>query len=279
MRIAVTGGKGGTGKSTVATALAFELAKRHKVLLVDADVDCPDDHLLLSIRRNRVEAVTKMVPELDEAKCIKCGRCVEACKMNAIVQVNGQFPIFIKEQCNGCGACHIACPVNAIGRGSKEVGAIYEGGGNGIHLLSGELTVSETVSEMVVTALKRRLERIEKEFDYVIVDTAAGTHCDVISALEGADIAFAVTEPTPLGEHDLSLILELLGKQGIAAKVVLNRAGIASAAGVQGIAGRFGVEVVAEIPYNSDVFMAYSRGEPVQVPAIVALAKRVEGLG
>ena len=48
--IGITGGKRGTGKSTVATALAFELSKNKKVLLVDADVDCPNDHLILGIK-------------------------------------------------------------------------------------------------------------------------------------------------------------------------------------------------------------------------------------
>ena len=55
MIIGVTGGKGGTGKSTVATALAVELAKNSKVLLVDADVECPNDHLLLNIERKELK--------------------------------------------------------------------------------------------------------------------------------------------------------------------------------------------------------------------------------
>jgi len=278
MRIAVTGGKGGTGKSTVATALAFELAKRHKVLLVDADVDCPDDHLLLSIKRNKIDTVTKMVPILNEDKCIKCGRCAEVCKMNAIVHIRDNYPIFVKEQCNGCGACVIACPVGAINNGKKDVGAIFQGEGRGMHLLSGELKVSEVVSERVVSGLKRNLEKMEKDFDYVIIDTAAGTHCDVISALEGADMTFAVTEPTPLGEHDVSLILELLAKLGLPARLVLNRAGIAAPDGVKKIAHHFGVGIAVEIPYSKDIFLAYSRGEPVQLPEINSLAKIVEGL-
>jgi len=61
--IGITGGKGGTGKSTVATALAFELGKNKKVLLVDADVDCPNDHLLLSIERKVLKDVEQRIPK------------------------------------------------------------------------------------------------------------------------------------------------------------------------------------------------------------------------
>ena len=88
--IGITGGKGGTGKSTVATALAFELAKVRKVLLVDADVDCPNDHLLLSIKRNNLETVYQRIPKFDVKKCSKCGKCGQVCKTNAIVSKIGR---------------------------------------------------------------------------------------------------------------------------------------------------------------------------------------------
>ena len=65
MKIAVTGGKGGTGKSTVATSLAVESAKNKKTVLVDADVECPNDHLLLSIKREKYSNVYQPIPKWD----------------------------------------------------------------------------------------------------------------------------------------------------------------------------------------------------------------------
>ncbi len=273
MRIAVTGGKGGTGKSTVATALAFELAKKSKVLLVDADVDCPDDHLIASIPRTKIADVHKDIPVWDTEKCIRCGRCGEVCKMNAIIAIKGKEPVFIPEQCSGCEACGIACPVGAITFTKKKIGVIYEGDKNGVHLLSGELEVGEIVSEFVVNALKDRVAEAEAEYAHTVVDTAAGTHCDVISALKGAEIAFAVTEPTPLGEHDLRLILELLEKLGVPSKIVLNRSDIADKKGVEAIARDFGSTIAAELPFDKNIFGQYSRGVPIEHPAITRIAE------
>ena len=85
MIIGVTGGKGGTGKSTIATALAFKLSKHKKVLLIDADVDCPNDYLILNMERKEIMSVWQRIPICQESICIKCGKCAEICRSNAIV--------------------------------------------------------------------------------------------------------------------------------------------------------------------------------------------------
>ena len=101
MKIAVTGGKGGTGKSTVAISLAVEFARNKKTLLVDADVECPNDHLLLSAKRKKYSNVYQPIPKWDFKKCIKCGKCASVCKQNAIVFVKNKYPAFIKDVCIG----------------------------------------------------------------------------------------------------------------------------------------------------------------------------------
>ena len=72
MKIAITGGKGGTGKSMVATSLAVELAKNKKTILVDADGECPNDHLLLNIKRKKYATVYQPIPKWNFNKCLKC---------------------------------------------------------------------------------------------------------------------------------------------------------------------------------------------------------------
>ncbi len=271
MKIAVTGGKGGTGKSTIATALAAWLSKKSRVLLLDLDVDCPNDHLILSAKLRKVSDVKSMIPDFDLKKCIKCGRCRKACMENAIVQVKGRYPFVVPEQCTGCRACKIVCPVNAITEKEQVIGHIFRGRG-ATDLITGTLKPGIEESSLVVNAAKRYAEKYESSYDYVIIDTAAGTHCPVISALLGADVAIAVTEPTPLGSHDLDLILDLTGKLGIKAHVVINRSDIAGRDDIEKTARKHKANIIAEIPYSMRIIKNYSEGRPITHKAIRKIA-------
>ena len=261
--IGITGGKGGTGKSTIATALSYGLAKNHKVLLVDADVDCPDDHLILNIRRQLLKKIYQRIPKWDFDKCIKCGLCGSACSSNAIVSIKGKKPIFTPSQCNGCGACLITCPVGAISWSQKIIGQIYTGKKGNIDFLAGELKINEPVSELVVKNINKIIDKVKFKYDYIIIDTAAGLHCNVITALENCHLALAVTEPTPLGEHDLNLILNLLKQIKIKTHIILNRANIGEAATIEKLIKKSGKKIIAKIPYSSDIITQYAQGEPI----------------
>ena len=273
MKIAITGGKGGTGKSTVATALAVELSKKNKVLLIDADADCPNDHLILSIKRKKVKDVFQLIPKWDFKKCIKCGKCGLVCKQHAIVSIKGKYPIFIPEQCNGCKACMFVCPTNAIGKDNKKIGSIYYGKKQNISFVSGELEPNQPSSEIVISAVNDYVSKIKENYDFIIVDTAAGTHCDVISALDGCELAIAVTEPTPLGEHDLELILKLLRILKIPYNIVLNKADVGDKTLIEKTAKKFKTKIIAEIPYKKSILEAYSKGEPIKDENINKLVK------
>lgn len=275
-KIAFTGGKGGVGKSTIATAVAFELAKKNKVLLMDLDVDCPDDNLILGIKIKKVKDVENMIPQFDRDKCTKCGECSKVCKEHAIVFVKDKYPILIPEQCSGCKACKIACPFGAISEKKQKIGEILIGEKGNITLLSGEIKTGVEESSLIVNAVKKYAEKKEGKYDYIIIDTAAGTHCPVISALLDVEVGFAITEPTPLGKHDLNLILKLMKELKVKSHVILNRSDIANKEKIEKMAKKHKTKIVAEVPYSKKIEKAYSSGKPIRHSNIEKIAEVIE---
>lgn len=260
-KIAVTGGKGGVGKSTVAVLLSRWLAKKGSVVLADCDVEAPNDHLLLGVDLSQPDSFSwGQVAQVEEKKCQQCGLCAQHCPENAILAPKGKLPIIYEDLCSGCRACRLVCPHEAISMKKVKRGEIF------INEIESNLTLvtgraQETLEETVIVVQDTKRKAEKKEADYLIVDTMPGLHCGVIRALWEMDLVLAVTEPTPLGEHDLELILELTKQMDLAAKVILNRADLGDKDGIEKIAAQFDTSVVLEIPYDKKIIESSSRGK------------------
>lgn len=289
-QIAITGGKGGVGKSTFSVLLSGKLIRENKkVVLCDCDVECPNDHLLLGVSLDSpIDKVYAQFPKLVEDRCRGCGLCAEKCTSNAIFMprttsgqnhkgftpsgsgqaAEGARPVFIHELCSGCGLCWSICPYNAIEVEKKEIGEIF------VNQLEGDFVLITGRSVGIVDETGPIVEELRKfaedyaekaGADYLLLDTAPGLHCDVIRALWKADKAYAVTEPTPLGAHDLSLILQLLQRLDIPTEVVLNQADLGDKGLIARVLSNFDFDISLEVPYSKEIVEAYSKGDLLQV--------------
>ena len=263
MQIAVSGGKGGTGKSTVAINLAVELSRYFKMILADLDVEAPNDHLLLGVELAREEPVNQFMPRFDYSKCTKCRKCAEVCEEHAIITLKDGTPFLMPNLCSGCRACEIVCPVpGAIQEAFRVIGHTYiTETPYGFTLVTGKLREGEERSMPLVVEAKRRARNLD--YELLMVDTAAGTGNTVSKAIEGSRLLIAVTEPTPLGIHDTELILKLGKLMELETWVVVNRADLGDPGKVREIAERYEAEIVAEIPYSEAIVRSYVRGKPI----------------
>ncbi|WP_297520025.1 ATP-binding protein [Thermococcus sp.] len=265
MQIAVSGGKGGTGKSTVAVNLAIALKKLGTELtFADLDVEAPNDHLLLGIELTDEEPVNQFMPRFDYSKCTRCRKCAEACEEHAIITLKDGTPFLMPNLCSGCRACEIVCPVpGAILEGQRLIGHTYATPTpHGFTLVTGVLKEGEERSMPLVVAAKKRALKVHRK-GVLLIDTAAGTGNVVSKAVEFSDLLIAVTEPTPLGIHDTELILELGRLMGIPTWVVINRADLGERERVYELAKKYDAEVVAEIPYSENIVRSYVSGRPI----------------
>jgi MinD superfamily P-loop ATPase len=255
VQIAIASGKGGTGKTTVATNLARVASRSGRsVAYLDCDVEEPNGHIFLKPEFTDRRPVGKPLPQVDAEACTLCGRCGEICRYSAIVRV-GEKVLVYPELCHGCGGCSLVCPENAIREVAGEIGVLETGWAGTIRFVRGLLHVGQAMSPPLIRAVKSTAFPA----DLTIADAPPGTSCPVIEAVRGADFVVLVTEPTPFGFHDLKLAVEMVGALKLPFGVVVNRAGLDGEETRSYCAGRR-IPILLEIPDDRALAEAYSRG-------------------
>ncbi len=255
MIISIASGKGGTGKTTVATNMAVSLGG--DVQLLDCDVEEPNVHLFIHPVINEVKTITTPVPEVDMKKCNLCGKCGEICQFKAIVVI-GETVLPFPEMCHSCGGCMEVCPEKAITETGRELGVIERGSRNGLEFIHGKLRVGEAMSPPLI----RKVREYARPEALTIIDAPPGTSCPVIASMKGADFVLLVTEPTPFGLNDLKLAVGAVNILGIPCGLVINRSDMGDDQ-VKIYAKKENLPILMEIPFDRKIAEAYSRGEMI----------------
>ena len=256
MIISIASGKGGTGKTTVATNLAVSLSDKN-VKLLDCDVEEPNAHLFINPLIDKKETITTPVPEIDESKCNLCRKCIDICQFKAIAII-GDTILPFTDLCHSCGGCMEVCPEGAISWTGRELGIIERGHKNNIEFIHGRLRVGEAMSPPLI----KKVRQYAGGNGLTIIDAPPGTSCPVIAAMKNTDFIILVTEPTPFGLHDLKLAAGAVRLLNIPCGIIINRSDMGDN-GVKEFSKEYNIPILMEIPFDRRIAESYSRGELV----------------
>ena len=268
MQIAIASGKGGTGKTSVATSLV--LCAEGPVQFLDCDVEEPNGHLFLKpeITLSRVHVTD--VPRIVEEQCTLCGKCRNICRFNAITMF-GETIMTFPELCHSCNGCFLVCEDDAILRDTRELGVIESGKAGEIDFVHGRVRIGEAMGVPLIKEVKKMA--ID---DLVILDAPPGTSCPFVETITGVDYVILVTEPTPFGLHDLKLAVQVLMNFKIPCGVVINRSDFGDHR-VDEWCQSVQVPVLLKIPFQRVLAEGYARGETL-VQSQPALRQSMERL-
>jgi len=249
--IVIISGKGGTGKTTIASCLSCAIPSK---IIVDADVDAADMFILLSPRiLQQEEFIGAQSAIIDEEKCTGCGLCEKYCRFDAIYKREDKY--FINPmKCEGCTLCSLVCPEKAITIVDEIIGEWFVSNTKHGKMVHARLNPGAENSGNLVAKIKKKTHAIaeEENIPYILVDGPPGIGCPVISALSGAQIAIVVTEPTISGVHDLKRVCQLSDNFGTKTSVIINKCDInkETSEKIKSWCKQNKIEVLAEIPFT-----------------------------
>ena len=264
--IVVISGKGGTGKTSVTASLAY--LGGNDVIVADCDVDAADMHLLMKpINEKREAFFSGVLAKIAQGKCIKCGKCAEICRWEAIPVINANYKIQPLD-CEGCGYCALVCPTQAISMSEQNVGDwIISDVKTDTQMVHARLGIGAENSGKLVAKVKNEAKALADKLgkNFVLVDGSPGIGCPVVSSLSGANLVVLVTEPSVSGIHDVKRVYELVKKFGIKAGCIINKADINfdKVKEIHRFLEAEDIQLIAEIPYDDNFTKAMTMGKTI----------------
>ena len=264
--IVIISGKGGTGKTSITASFAMLGGK--DIVVADCDVDAADMHLLMQPDWERSEVFySGVIAEIDQEKCVKCGKCADVCRFNAIPIIDKKY-VVNKLNCEGCGYCFHVCPTDAITMKEQNVGKWYISNTKADNIMvHARLGIGAENSGKLVAKVKNEAKRIAEETDkqFIVVDGSPGIGCPVVSSLSGADFVVLVTEPTVSGLHDLKRVYQLVKKFNISAGCIINKADLNTkvARQIEKFLKEEKITYISDLPYDETFTKAMTNGQTI----------------
>jgi len=258
IKIAIASGKGGTGKTLIATNLFQSLTMAGiPATLVDCDAEAPNAKLFFKSKKESISKVTQKVPVIDEGHCTYCGLCHEYCNYHAIFFLpQPQMIKVMEELCHGCGACLVACRYGAILEKDAELGTITR-----YSLTNHNTLIESRMHAGVYSPVQVIKAGIKDASDQMIsiLDAPPGTSCPFIHSVLKADYVVLVTEPTPFGLCNLKQTVDTLRLMNKPFGVIINKTGMGNN-DVYDYMQKENIKNLMEIPFQREIANIYSRG-------------------
>lgn len=252
MKIAVLSGKGGTGKTFVSVNLAYHIPEAS---YFDCDVEEPNGQEYFKGDYSE-EIINVKVPQVNHDICIKCGKCSDFCKFNALALILDKVRVF-PQLCHSCGGCSLVCPVGAISEKEKPIGFVRESIYDEHRIVTGELAIKE---ETGVKIIEHIINKTDKQ-GFTVIDCPPGNGCSVMECIREADYLILVAEPTRFGLHNLNMVFELAQVFSKKVGVVINKA--SDNLMIREFADEYEIPILCEIPFDQKMGYANSIGEIV----------------
>ena len=258
-KLLILSGKGGTGKTTVASAfIKFADAEA----FADADVEAPNLHLVSGISSEPEQSPyygSKMAV-IDEKLCTNCGACIDKCLFNAI-ESDGEKAVISSFSCEGCGVCAYVCPEGAVTLRDDESGvmSLYRGKKT---FSTAELKIGRGNSGKLVNAVKMHLYKAAPDADLVIIDGPPGIGCPVIASMRGANLVLVVTEPSVSGISDLKRLMRTAAVFQTKVAVCVNKydVSVEKTEEIKKFCGENGLLFAGVIPYDKSASLMSNKG-------------------
>ena len=260
-KLLILSGKGGTGKTTVASAFVkfFD-----NYIFADCDVDAPNLHLVLAKENkpitNDFYGLEKAV--IDEDECIGCGECYNKCRFDAIEKMVTSFKVD-EFACEGCSVCHLVCPVGAVKMIDDVAGELMLYNKDMI-FSTAKLKMGRGNSGKLVTEVKKQLPADTSE-RIAVIDGSPGIGCPVIASISGVDFVLIVAEPSLSGMSDMERILKTVNIFQTKVAVCINKYDtcVEIAQKIEEYCKDNNIAFVGKISYDKSVSKAINAGKTI----------------